>query len=59
MKGAVIHHAFARHQLIALDFGPRLESLGCVIPHDLVGVKDRDRSSLGLRMLKFVEDIAF
>ena len=59
MKGPGIHHAFARHQLIAFDFGSRFESLGCVIAHDLMGVKDRDGSRLGLRMLKFVEDIAF
>lgn len=59
MKGTGIHHSFARHQLIAFDFGSRLESLGCVIPYDLVGVEDGNGSSLGLRMLKFVEDIAF
>ena len=59
MKGTEIHHSFARHQLVALNFGPRFDALGCVIPHELMGVEDGDRSSLGLRMLKFVEDIAF
>ena len=59
MKGTGVHHSFARHQLVALNFGPRFESLGCFIPHDLVGVEDGNGSSLGLRMLKFVEDIAF
>ena len=59
VKVVRVHHAFARHQLIALDFGSRFESLGCFIPRDLVGVEDGNGSSLGLRMLKFVEDIAF
>ena len=59
MKGAGVHHSFARYQLIALNFGPCLESLGCFIPHDLVGGEDGNGSCLGLRMPKFVEDIAF
>ena len=59
MKGTGVHHSFARHQLVALNFGPRFDALGCVIPHELVWVEDGNGSGLGLRMLKFVEDIAF
>ena len=59
LKVVRVHHAFARHQLVALNFGPRFDSLGCFIPHDFMRIEDWDGSALGLRMLKFVDDIAF
>ena len=59
MKGPGIHHAFARHQLIPFDLSAGCYLLCLRVSHNFVRVEDGNGSGLGLRMLKFVEDIAF
>lgn len=59
MKGTGIHHSFARHQLIPFDLSAGCYLLCLRVSHNFVRVEEGDGSRLGLRMLKFVEDIAF
>ena len=59
VKVVRVHHTFARHQLIAFNFCLGPYSLPCLVSHNFVRIKEGDGSRLGLRMLKFLEDIAF
>ena len=58
MKVLGVHHAFVRHQLIALDFSLGSNLLACLVSHNFVRIKEGDRSGVFLRLLNFLQDIA-